>query len=195
MAEQRTDAGYRVFHDRWNIQIPDIYTYSQKFIEEAGLVTSMDRETDRAMRMSVKSMYICIAGMAIYHEEGAPMRLTDPHDAVPIYEVLTQHLNDWKWVLETQLNIPEPPMKDLEMFDRFAAAVYPLAAQFTTRPQPLTGMFARIENMRSNRMIVAKEPNKPIQTEIPTKSQTVFPAGHTPIVDAIARRLRQQRAG
>lgn len=197
-AEEPTVA-WRLFHERFLVSIPEMFLYSEKYIQETGLVSSGDRAVDRQMMLNRREMYLTPAAIAMYHDEGAPVRLLNPRDAMVMYKLIVEHLENWKWVIETQFNYGEAPIDDLKVFDKLAIQLFPLANQFEEfRPRP-KGIFEQLSRIRRS-PIGLTAPEKPADqpatamTAIETGVHKPVP-GHTPIADAIARQAFKRKGG
>jgi hypothetical protein len=198
-AKKEKSVAWLLFHHRWHVSIPEMYLYDKAYLEEVGIPSSGDRAIDRQMAHNRREMRLTAAALALFLDEGAPIRLINPKDAIPLYRLIVEHLNNWKMVISTQFNYGKPPIEDLRKFDALAAAVFPVASQFPEFKPQESNVMERLNRALSKRSPVAL--NAPIKKEPPIRkpfltnnkkeepTPTPVPVGHTPIADAIARQL------
>jgi len=189
-----------LFHQRWHVSIPEMYLHDKAYLEEVGIPSSGDRAIDRQMALNRREVRLTAAALALFLDEGAPIRLVYPKDAIPLYRLIVEHLNNWKTVIATEFNYGKPPIEDLRKFDALAAAVFPVANQFEEFKPQESNVMERLNRALTKRSPISlnapvkKEPQirKPMLTDNSRKEEptpTPVPVGHTPIADAIARQL------
>ena len=118
---------YRIFHDLYLVEIPEIYNHDWKHVKEVGTYTTGDREMDMQMAHAPLRRYMTIAAMVLFHDEGAPITLVNPMDSMQIYSQLMEHIGNWRWIIEMFLNATTPPPEDFYLMEAFANAIQPLA--------------------------------------------------------------------
>lgn len=160
------------------------------------MVSSGDRGIDRQMMLNRREVRITAAAMALYHDEGAPISLVNPRDAMMLYRLINEHLEDWKYIINTQVNVGNPPIEDLKKFDNLAGALYPLANQFADFKPHQRGIFEHLANIGFKSPIgltapVKKTEHKSIMSDTATVDTpaTISNDIHRPVADAIARQL------
>lgn len=183
---------YQLFHTLWNCSIPEMYLYDQKYLEQVGTISTGDRNVDRQQQLNRRDIRLSGAAMALYFDEGAPIRLADPKDAMHLYRLILEHLENWKQIIQTELNIGNPPIDDLKKFDNLAAALYPIANQFAEFKPHQRGIFEHLYNIgwRSPISLTAppaKEEHTSAMADASAKKEK--PSGHNPVADAIARQM------
>ena len=120
-------AAYKIFHYRFKCTIQPIHLYSEKVLKEGGFVTSGFAEIDRAAMHKFVPCHLLIAAMAEYADEGVPFYLTDPRDAVKIYQIIRQHLRDHLNSAHNDINHVKVSLDDLRKLDALAELIYPIS--------------------------------------------------------------------
>jgi len=133
---------YEIFHTPFLCRIPAIYMYSAEYLAEAGTYTTGDPKMDMAIMREPLERYMTVAGMVLFHDEGAPITLVNVQDSVKIYQLLIDHLENWKVVFQTVLGFEAPPREDFIMMDRFARALHPIVMH-CTNVQPIENKIHR----------------------------------------------------
>lgn len=194
MAARELTVAEHIFKDVWLVQVPEMYLYSKEYLEVAGYPSSGDKDIDREMLRANRDMYLTIAGITLLHDEGARIIFKNPEDTGKIYKLLREHLENWKWVVDTQLNGVNPPVDDLRKMDALAAAIYPIASRYINTKAPVSGIFARFAELAESRgKVMSKGIVQPRieqnQSNAPAEEQAVAAQNiHAPIADAIARK-------
>lgn len=193
---------WRLFNDRWLCAVPEMYLYDQKYIDQVGRVTTGNKQIDNMLAHTRRDIYLTVVGIAMYHDEGAPVRLRNPKDAIPIYKMLTEHLQNWKTVIETQFNF-KAPIDDLRKMDALAGAIFPLAAQWEEFDPKTRGIFEHLAKLNRTKLSL-HAPQKVVteharilegmtgEAPAPQTIEMMAKETHTPIADAIARQLFQR---
>lgn len=159
--------------------IPNFYCYSKEELEQIGVDSSWDPNVDRAIMREKRTVYLTIAQMVHFYDQGAPIELMRLGDSVTIYQKIKEHLNNWREVVAMVINAPEPPMDDLRRMDAFATSLYWIAARFNTGLVDTPSVFKNRVNRDYKRNVFRR-------TTQPEAVEVVNP-GHTPIADIIAR--------
>lgn len=172
-----------IFHIPYPVRMPNVFCYSEEYLELMGTFSSGDRDIDLANMQEKRDMYLTIAAMVEYHEQGAPIELQRPEDSIVIYRKLRQHLENWKKVVDVVINAPTPPIEDIRKMDRFSGAVHCVANRFTDNLFGNDSLFTRLGNRaeaRRTRILRA-------DSIIPTNAEVPIVPGHTAVSEAIAR--------
>jgi hypothetical protein len=181
---------WRMFYELWNIEIPEVFCVSKAQLEQFGVPTSGDRAVDRTLAMERRGMYASIVSIALYLDEGAPITFVNRKDTVEMYKILKTHLEGWKWVVETQMNAPPPPIDDLQKLDKLASAIFPIASGYVDMGRPIGGLASRLESIAQRRIGADGQTLyvRPDAAQIKAVEPPKAPTMHSPIADAIARR-------
>jgi hypothetical protein len=152
-------AAYKLFHHRFDCIIAQMHLYSTPYLQISGMVTTGDRDADRAMATAPVRTWMTPAAMAQFLSDAAPFRLVKPSDAAPIYQMLTEHLNDWKQYVSTTMNPVDVPTDDLIKFDALAGEIYNTARGFLGQAKPVSGFFLKMQRNQTRRGIrrIAKD--------------------------------------
>lgn len=115
----------RLFHERFYCTVPEIFYQTEESMKFYGSIHYNDPAITQGAMHRERRLYIPPAGMVMYLEQGAPLQLENIEDSVTIYNLIIQHLKDWKQLLEGLVG-EKPPIDDLRLFDEFAEILYPL---------------------------------------------------------------------
>ena len=135
--ESERDTRYYVFKQLFKVRVNDLARRSLQHIEAHGVCITGNRDYDRSVREELCVCYLPISELAVYHDQGVSIFLTNPADAKVIYELVHAHLSNWARYMEEQIGVGDAPIEDLIILDNFANLVYPSAARFypTGRPE------------------------------------------------------------
>ncbi len=119
-----------IFNRKYLISVPELFCTGTNVIRETGVLTTGDKRVDAALEGAPRRRYCSIAGMVAFYEEGAPISLMNPEKSVEIYDLIMQHIRNWRWIIETFPDCDPPPAEDFIVMDEFAKAIHPLALAF-----------------------------------------------------------------
>lgn len=176
-------AAHRLFNDRYRVMMSQMDLYSEKYLREGGMVTTGDKEVDRAMAYQKVQCYQTAAGMAELLDQGCSFHLVDPNDSVKIYRDVIDHLTDWKHYVTREINPINVPKEDLAKFDHLASEIYYIARGFMAMERQPEGFFTKLEAMERRRGIAKNRPEVD-SSGVPIQSSSVAER-HTPIADSI----------
>ncbi len=120
-----------IFNRKYLVSVPEMYCTGKEVIREMGTLTTRDKKLDAALDMAPRRRYCTIAGMVSFFEEGAPVSLLDPKKSVEIYNLVLQHIRNWRYIIETYPDCDPPPVDDFILLDEFAKSVHALALFYT----------------------------------------------------------------
>ena len=181
-------AAYKIFHYNFEVTIPSMYLYSERYLDVFGMETSGDTSIDEGYATAPTRAYLTIAAMATYHNEGADIGLINPEDSLRIYNYVNEHLTEWNKTMRFDVNRREAPTDDLRALDAFAKAIYPTARHYMTAEPVASSLFAALDNIGTRPM--SKDLQKPI-----AEVKSSLAEEHTSVVDELivehARRNRR----
>lgn len=160
----RTPA-WRLYFEKYWVSVPEYYFRTKKEIELFGRYLN-DEAADRAAQESFIRIHIPIAGICVYLDEGATIKLDKLSDAVPMYDIVTEHLNNWVQITR-QMNPPEVPLDDLRVIERLASILKPLAKmqRGENSDMPLLGMLSDLLSFRTTTTNV--KTGEAVQKQVP----------------------------
>jgi hypothetical protein len=120
MMSEHESVEYRLFFQPWLAQIPELYCQSSALIADRGILTTGNPELDRELLKQPRRMYLTIPQMAHYYDQGAQINMVMANDAILVYDLITEHLKRWKWVIQNAFNYALPPMQDFLLLDALA---------------------------------------------------------------------------
>lgn len=154
------DAAYKIFHYIWPCEIPEHYFFSAEYLQIAGVPTTGDKAMDLELMKMPRLVNITIAAMVHFHDEGAPIRLTNPKDAITIYKLLREHMDAWRNILNSMMGVDAPPAEDFVMLNNFAEAVKPVAEAYNGGERPKTGLAALIATIQGKHGVLRQNAMK-----------------------------------
>lgn len=173
----------KLFYNRYLCRVPNIFFHRKEELEEVGMLSSGNKDIDRALVHQRRDVYLSPVQMVLLSSEGAPIQLANPREAVEIYQNLKQHLDNWRILTEQVLNAPEPPVDDLRKMDQFAASIYWIASQFTTEKLDASNsIFTRM-----SRRDISKMTRRHLTRDETPEAAPVADTGHSAVADRIAR--------
>lgn len=126
------DTTIKLFDYLFKVKVPYLQSMSIDTLRLRGVhqsgVSSIDNSVDKEWLTSMMS----VAKMTDYYKEGIPLKIPSYKDIVEIYDIITNHINAWKYQIQNSINVRAAPIEDLILLDRFANSVYDKAKyQFT----------------------------------------------------------------
>lgn len=149
----RKTAAYRLFHWKYQVRIPRSLMETTEYTNAVGYHVTGDAQVDAMSSTAVLTMNQTVAGIAILHNQGAPVDdflFVDPKDAALVYMDIQEHLQDWKRITYQSVH-PDacPPIEDFRMFEDVAMALYRTAKFY--EPDEASGNELRDRIMLLNR--------------------------------------------
>lgn len=122
---QLVDVHHQLFNDSFLVYMPYSATVSRAELMEYGVVGVHSKESlERYLRdpILVKATIVQIATTM---NNGDTVSLSNGQDAVVIYDLVIQHLENWLTIGYEHLASRLPPLDDLMMLDELAKSLYP----------------------------------------------------------------------
>lgn len=196
----------RIFYDRFWVLVPEYFYQTKESLAMYGTYSTGDKHVDRQLMLQKRRLYIPIAGMCIYLEEGAELTLDTPTDSIIIYQLITEHLKNWEF-LTGQMNAPIAPIEDLRVMDLLAEMLYPAASIYTKQNLHHTGFWARLDRLgqsantleaptameRLAGLTGGPMQRAPQNTDSVDSDAKPVDKGHTTIADVIAKQTFRQK--
>ena len=169
---------YKIFHYYYQCQLPQHFLYSQEYVKTFGVPTTGKSDIDWELSQTMVPAQLTIAEMAEMLDEGANVILTDPHDAVSIYNTIYAHLEQWRVQVAEGFSALDPPIEDLRKLDALAAQVYKVGRAYMPKPTQGSSLLQSLERMEGRR-----------KTRRPTAAPEQKPVfrDHEPISELIAK--------
>lgn len=181
-------AAFKIFNYRFHCSVQNIHLHSEKVIREGGIPSSGIREIDRAAMQAFVPCYMTIAAMAMYADEGVPIRLADSNDAVKISQIIQQHLEDHLRSARYDINKVKVPVDELRMLDALAEKVHPISANVLRNRSPQESEFFRKLREFGGRGLISKLPAlKPTAPSQPSQ-QEGYRSMTGPLTEAMGQR-------
>lgn len=192
--EDQRDSAWWIWNKKFTCRIPYLQSMSTDYIRQFGVMVSGDPVRDKAIVSETITTMLSIAQMVEYFSKGVTVGVVKYEDTKHIYELISNHLQQWRQQLEQGLPIRDAPIDDLVTMDRFANAVYRHARhqfdhQFVDSILART-MMGTMRVNRSNFML-----NKPGDVKPTAARQEEDPVSKLPERQSLAEIFRAGRSG
>ena len=118
---QNHTAAYKLFHYPYMFMVPRNELFDVNDTEYFGRVSTGNPEWDREMASTMEAVYMTPAEAAEMMGRQVRIDIHDPKDAVVIYRMLADHLNDWfRVVNQGAVRKRQVPMQGLKEFNNLA---------------------------------------------------------------------------
>ncbi len=120
--EKRT-AAYKIFHYPFMWKFADNETFDVNDTEFFGRLSSGNAEFDAALATAKSDRYMTTDKVAEIADRGVSVILADPIDSIDIYNMISEHLNDWRVHLRRPGafgKFKDVPLKDLKALNGLA---------------------------------------------------------------------------
>ncbi|MCO6704713.1 hypothetical protein [Streptomyces sp. CHB9.2] len=188
MLEQKHHtAAYKIFHYFVECLIPQMYLYSQEYVQKFGLYSSGDSDVDAAAYQNLVKVNLTVHQMAGYAEQGASIALVNPDESKQIYGWILEHINDWQDEVNRDPGLRDQvPVNDLRILEEFAALIYPMARQHVQTEVSTSRLFRSLD--RLSRRAVRRDMTTPAEV------QQNIPMEHSMMVEGLADQLIRRGA-
>lgn len=126
-------AAYKLYHYPYLWLFPANAGYNANHTEFFGMHTSGDADVDLARSSMPSEQYITTDIAAELHSKGVALSISNPQDAVVVYKLIVEHLEDWLKYLETVRGFSRKrtvPLKGLKEYNDLATILVPVARRF-----------------------------------------------------------------
>lgn len=110
---------WQLFNTPFLCEIPEHFFHTVDMIKVYGVRSSGDKTLDRELMMAWRASYMTIVQMAVYFNEGAPVKLKQITDAPRISDLIERHLTNWLTVVTETYLCSNVPLEDLMVLDQF----------------------------------------------------------------------------
>lgn len=118
------DVRWKIWHQKFHCRVRHIQTMSVDYIRIFGMSTTGDSQYDRDMANEIVDRMMTIVEMLMMFHEGSELRVVQSSDTKVIYDLISQHLQDWRKEIQYALNSAHAPFEDLLVMDKFAHTIY-----------------------------------------------------------------------
>lgn len=176
---EKNTAAWKLFNCMFSCTVRALDTYSTDYLELRGTVTQQNSLKDRQAASAIIYREMTINTMLELFRSGAKISVLDPADTKKIYDIIAEHLEDWKEYLNTRLNTGDAPLDDLVELDRFATVVYKHAKSHFTKEIAATFFKNNLANLIQTNIKdkLFSEPanasDKPSESQIPDERESL----------------------
>lgn len=122
--EKDRDARWYIWNRRFRVRVVALQTQSVDYLRHIGTFTTGDEEVDRGAANEMQERLWTIVEMVKHFNEGSQVRIIVSADTKVIYDLISEHLNNWKAEINLAYSSNHAPTQELLIFDRFANAIY-----------------------------------------------------------------------
>jgi len=125
-------AAYKLFHYPYLFRFPENEAFDVNDTEYFGRETTGNAEWDKNLASAMGERYLHPAEAAAMAARGVRIELVDPKDAIVIYEMICEHINNWLKHLEATalMGVRKPPVEGLREFNTFARGLARVGRRF-----------------------------------------------------------------
>lgn len=127
--EDRNTPIWKIFHNYYEITMPQHHLYSQEYIETFGIPTSGDVNVDREMGNSPINARRTIAQIADLLSEGADITINKPDLSSEIYQCIRDYLREWQVRVNSSPVAIDVPLEDLQKLEFLAESLLPMVKE------------------------------------------------------------------
>lgn len=179
-------AAWRLFNYRYQMLIPQIFFYGEKYLEKHGYAVSGDPELDHHRLLEPHRVMQTPAALAMFHAEGCKVNIVNPKDSVHIYDDIQEHLLDWERFVQQGVHPDDvPPITDFRKFEAVAMELYRMAKHFEPQEKSGSGIRDRLTEMNRRRNPLAVE--KKLRSRLMDEDGNLKP--YVSIVDRIEKEM------
>lgn len=121
-------AAYKLFKYPFRVAIPAGFISSIAENRALGAFTSGNPNLDRIAASELTPITCTIAQMVDFYKRSVTMRFESTADCVRIYEIILEHINDFKAYINAATYVSRPiPFEDLRDLDDFAGQIFVMA--------------------------------------------------------------------
>lgn len=171
---------YKIFHYKFNYSIPGIHFYSQEYLDTVGILSTGNKADDKALMSAPIDTRGTVMEMALHFVNDVPVTLQNPRDAVVMYEMVRDHLYNWRKALASESNVPDAPLDSLRALDEFASSIFAIARRYKPDVKEKQSIASRLRQLGGNSGLRKGISSSP---EVSNKPKTI--PEHHPVIDTI----------
>lgn len=146
---------YKIFYYMFDVSVPYAYHFTENYTRYLGVPVSDDPEYNKRLPAQMVGGRYTVAQMAELFDEGAQILLSNPEDALTIYEMIFQHLEVWSSKIRSKdpLDLAQVPDRDLLALSRLGDELYRHAKRFVKMPvRRAGGLISKLQGMRGGQI-------------------------------------------
>jgi len=121
------DTTVKLWDILYKVRMPYLQSRSTEDMRKYGVRLSSNDMLNQSISDEWITTLISVSQMVDYFGEGVPIQVVNSSEIKTIYQDLTDHLLQWKSILEKGINIGDAPMDDLILMDEFASTLFSFA--------------------------------------------------------------------
>lgn len=123
-------ATWKLWHWNFTCQTVQLFETPDWVFTEMGVASSGDAAIDARLMNNLIPVQLNAAEIAIRISKGYPVVITNTEDAVILYELVSQHINNWTLLIESGRAGKNIPYNQLLAFDKLASICWKVARPF-----------------------------------------------------------------
>lgn len=149
MAGEHLTTAQKVFRFFYTCHLPAMYTYNQQADDLYGRMSTGDEDYDKELAESTMYTQLNIWQIATHFVNGVPVGLQNPKEAVEIYEVVRDLINEWARRIQSDVNLNDYPRDQLHVLEAFAKEIWTWAE--VMKPKDLMEVGISLDLAMANR--------------------------------------------
>lgn len=123
LPREQQPAWFKIFYYTFNVKIEQAHLYSEEEISTYGVPSSGDPALDRELALERMWVPAVLDQVVEWHRQGLRLEFASVQDMVEVYEIIQQHLSDWRDELASDWP-RQPNVDDLKALEALAEDVY-----------------------------------------------------------------------
>lgn len=140
LREPDKTACWKIFNWPFSCQVKSSDNFDHNYYNTVGYLTTKNSDWSESAREAYMDKYMTIDEMVEYTREGKTFVIEKPHHACIVYELIKQHMLDWKWAVENSPHMPSPPMEDFRVMDELLVVTWRIAKNYITEQEGLSAL-------------------------------------------------------
>lgn len=113
-----------IFHKLYSVKVRNVESLSIDYIKTYGLPYTGNKKIDSDYANQIVEKYVTIVQLVEWHENGVAMAFPNIEEVIEMYEVIRQHLKDFKQFVNNSIHVNTVPIDDLQKLSNFASSIY-----------------------------------------------------------------------
>ena len=124
MVNGKPTVAYRLFNNVYPVKIQNMFLVSNTEKRHRPGYNSDDPAHESQTRMENTTVYRTAVGMTLLYDKGIIPYIVNKEDVLTVYDLITQHLNNWTREIQNPVSVLQPPppieLLQLENFSQFS---------------------------------------------------------------------------
>jgi hypothetical protein len=148
---KKQSAAFKLFHYRYPCEVSGIHMVSAEEYETFGYVTTGDTNIDLTLASQSRYPYLTTAQVAHMRAQFIPVKLKSYEDATKMYNLIYQHMQDWRNEVELNIMRRSAPLASLKRFDDLGRELFEFAHRYVTYNPAENSFFSAMQSIATSR--------------------------------------------